>query len=103
MYSTKLGNWGLVDKYYYENINQNVLLQILGVGPDSSQQEITSTWRRLSREHHPDKVKEESLRRAAQEKFMEIQQAYEILSNSKHRRNRRNKKDNSEPSKHDEM
>lgn len=71
--------------------------KVLGLGPDASQQEITSTWRRLSREHHPDKVKDEALRRAAQERFMEIQQAYEILSNSKHRRNRRNKKDNSEP------
>ncbi|XP_063393174.1 dnaJ homolog subfamily C member 22 [Cydia fagiglandana] len=70
--------------------------KVLGLGPDASQQEITSTWRRLSREHHPDKVKEQALRRAAQERFMEIQQAYEILSNSKHRRHRRNKKDNSE-------
>lgn len=70
---------------------------MLGVGPDATQQEITSTWRKLSRENHPDKVKDELLRHAAQERFMEIQQAYEILSNSKHRRNRRNKKDNSEP------
>lgn len=74
-----------------------LLLQVLGIGPDASQQEITSTWRRLSRENHPDKVKDEVQRRAAQERFMEIQQAYEILSNSKHRRNRRNKKDNSDP------
>ncbi|CAK1588510.1 unnamed protein product [Parnassius mnemosyne] len=71
--------------------------KVLGVGPDATQQQITSTWRRLSRENHPDKVKDEVQRRAAQERFMEIQQAYEILSNSKHRRNRRNKKDNSEP------
>ncbi|CAH0577920.1 unnamed protein product [Chrysodeixis includens] len=71
--------------------------KVLGVGPDASQQEITTTWRKLSRENHPDKVKDEKARRAAQERFMEIQQAYEILSNSKHRRNRRNKKDNSEP------
>ncbi|KOB77424.1 DnaJ-18 [Operophtera brumata] len=58
-------------------------------------QEITSIWRRLSRENHPDKVKDETLRRQAQDRFMEIQQAYELLSNSKNRRNRRNKKDNS--------
>ncbi|XP_053624867.1 dnaJ homolog subfamily C member 22 [Plodia interpunctella] len=70
--------------------------KVLGLGPEASQQEITSTWRRLSRENHPDKVKDLSQRRAAQERFMEIQQAYEILSNSKHRRNRRNKKDNTE-------
>ncbi|KAJ8737881.1 hypothetical protein PYW08_000476 [Mythimna loreyi] len=71
--------------------------KVLGVSRDASQQEITSVWRKLSRENHPDKVKDELARRAAQERFMEIQQAYEILSNSKHRRNRRNKKDNSSP------
>lgn len=76
--------------------------KVLGIGPDATQQEITSTWRKLSRENHPDKVKDEKDRRAAQERFMEIQQAYEILSNSKHKRNRRNKKDNSELRK-DEM
>ncbi|XP_035433234.2 dnaJ homolog subfamily C member 22 isoform X2 [Spodoptera frugiperda] len=70
--------------------------RVLGVNRDSSQSEITSVWRKLSRENHPDKVKDEAERRAAQERFMEIQQAYEILSNSKHRRNRRNKKDNSD-------
>ncbi|XP_049884735.1 dnaJ homolog subfamily C member 22 [Pectinophora gossypiella] len=77
--------------------------KVLGLGPDASQQEITSTWRRLSRENHPDKVKDELQRRVAQERFMEIQQAYEILSNSKHRRNRRNKKDNSEPRANDKV
>ncbi|KAJ2954023.1 hypothetical protein O0L34_g2234 [Tuta absoluta] len=75
--------------------------KVLGLGPDASQQEITSTWRRLSRENHPDKAKDEVKRRAAQDRFMEIQQAYEILSNSKHRRNRKNKKDNSEPARSD--
>nr|CAI5850414.1 unnamed protein product [Callosobruchus analis] len=49
-------------------------------------------WRKLSREFHPDKVKDPELQREAQEKFMEIQQAYEILSNIKHRRKRKNKK-----------
>ncbi|XP_045784946.1 dnaJ homolog subfamily C member 22 [Maniola jurtina] len=70
--------------------------KVLGVSPDASQQEITRRWRRLSRENHPDKAKLED-RRAAQEKFMEIQQAYEILSVGKHRRFSRNKKDNSVP------
>ncbi|KAJ0184062.1 hypothetical protein K1T71_000485 [Dendrolimus kikuchii] len=70
--------------------------KVLELSADASQQEITSNWRRLSREYHPDKVKDETLRKAAHERFVEIQKAYEILSNSKHRRNRRNKKDNSE-------
>ncbi|CAH1963930.1 unnamed protein product [Acanthoscelides obtectus] len=65
--------------------------KILGVGPTSSQSEITASWRKLSREFHPDKVKDPDKQREAQEKFMEIQQAYEILSNIKHRRKRKNK------------
>jgi DnaJ family protein C protein 22 len=65
---------------------------VLGVGPSSSQSEITSKWRALSREWHPDKVKDPEQRKAAQDKFMEIQQAYEILSNIKSKRKRKNKK-----------
>jgi DnaJ family protein C protein 22 len=66
--------------------------KVLGVGPSSSQSEITSKWRALSREWHPDKVKDPEQRKAAQDKFMEIQQAYEILSNIKSKRKRKNKK-----------
>ncbi|ENN75609.1 hypothetical protein YQE_07787, partial [Dendroctonus ponderosae] len=65
--------------------------RVLGVSPTASQQEITTRWRALSRENHPDKVKDPEKQRDAQDKFMEIQQAYEILSNIKNKRNRRNK------------
>jgi DnaJ family protein C protein 22 len=37
-------------------------------------------------------VKDPEQRKAAQDKFMEIQQAYEILSNIKSKRKRKNKK-----------
>lgn len=67
---------------------------MLGVSRDASQQEITLAWRKLSRESHPDKERQPDLREAAQQKFLEIQQAYNILSNTKSRRNRKNKKDN---------
>ncbi|XP_060535254.1 dnaJ homolog subfamily C member 22 [Cylas formicarius] len=66
--------------------------KVLGVSPTASQNEITARWRSLSREFHPDKVKDPEKQRAAQEKFMEIQQAYEILSNIKNKRKKRNKK-----------
>lgn len=66
--------------------------KVLGVGPTASQSEITTKWRLLSREWHPDKVKDPALRSEAQERFMEIQQSYEILSNIKTKRKRRNKK-----------
>lgn len=64
--------------------------KILGVSPTASQQEITARWRALSRENHPDKCKDPEKSREAQEKFMEIQQAYEILSKIKSSRRRKN-------------
>ncbi|XP_015607451.1 dnaJ homolog subfamily C member 22 [Cephus cinctus] len=67
--------------------------KVLGLSQTASQSEVTSKWRSLSREHHPDKVKgSEAERKAAQEKFMEIQQAYEILSSAKNRRQQRNRR-----------
>ncbi|XP_076248870.1 TM2 and DnaJ domain-containing protein wurst [Calliopsis andreniformis] len=67
--------------------------KVLGLSQTATQTEITSRWRTLSRDNHPDKIKgSEAERRQAQEKFMEIQQAYEILSKAKNRRQRRNRK-----------
>lgn len=66
--------------------------KVLDVSPTASQSEITSKWRHLSREWHPDKIKDPQLKSEAQNKFMEIQQAYEILSNIKTKRKRKNKK-----------
>ncbi|XP_071443846.1 dnaJ homolog subfamily C member 22 [Hetaerina americana] len=66
--------------------------KILQVSNGASQSEITSKWRALSREWHPDKVKDPEKRLLAQEKFMEIQQAYEILSKIKNKRRIRNRK-----------
>ncbi|XP_011866153.1 PREDICTED: dnaJ homolog subfamily C member 22 [Vollenhovia emeryi] len=70
--------------------------KVLGLSQTASQNEVTARWRTLSRDNHPDKVKgSEEERRMAQEKFMEIQQAYEILSQAKNRRKRRNRRSES--------
>ncbi|XP_076682060.1 TM2 and DnaJ domain-containing protein wurst [Andrena cerasifolii] len=67
--------------------------RVLDLSQTATQTEITSRWRTLSRDHHPDKIKgTEQERRLGQERFMEIQQAYEILSKAKNRRQRRNRK-----------
>ena len=67
--------------------------KVLGLSQTATQTEVTARWRALSRDNHPDKIKgSEEERRQAQEKFMEIQQAYEILSKAKNRRQRRNRK-----------
>ncbi|XP_057334756.1 dnaJ homolog subfamily C member 22 [Microplitis mediator] len=67
--------------------------KVLGLSQTASESEITTKWRMLSKEHHPDKVKgSDEERKAAQDRFMEIQQAYEILSSKKNRRQRKNRR-----------
>ena len=63
----------------------------LGLNPMATQSEIKAKWKQLSLEYHPDKVKDPENRPMAQEKFMEIQQAYELISNIKTKRSKRNK------------
>jgi len=62
------------------------------VSQTATQSEITAKYRALSKEFHPDKVKDEDGRRKAQDRFMEIQQAYEVLSKMRSKRTARNKK-----------
>lgn len=58
------------------------LYETLGVSPGVSQDEIKKSYRRLARKYHPDINKEEG----AEEKFKEINAAYEILSDEQKRK-----------------
>src|SRR4026208_1818896 len=51
--------------------------QSLGVGREASQDEIRKAFRKLAREYHPDVAKD---KKTAEEKFKEINEAYEVLS-----------------------
>ena len=59
------------------------LYKLLGVPRESSQDDIRKAHRRLVRRYHPDANPGDRL---AEERFKEIQQAYEILSNAEKRR-----------------
>jgi curved DNA-binding protein len=63
-------------KDYYET---------LGVSKTASEAEIKKAFRKLARQYHPDVVKERE-KKAAEAKFKEINEAYEVLSDPEKRK-----------------
>src|SRR5256712_319754 len=57
--------------------------QTLGVPKTASEDEIRSAFRKLARKYHPDVAKD---KKAAEEKFKEINEAYEVLSDPEKRK-----------------
>lgn len=57
--------------------------EVLGIPRTASTDEIKSAYRRLARQYHPDVAKEDP--KAAEEKFKEISEAYEVLANDEKR------------------
>ncbi|KAI5462079.1 hypothetical protein BGZ63DRAFT_506942 [Mariannaea sp. PMI_226] len=55
------------------------LYKVLGVDKSASDKELKSAYRRLSKKFHPDKNPNDD---TAHDKFVEVAEAYEILSNS---------------------
>jgi curved DNA-binding protein len=55
---------------------------VLGVSRDADQEEIQRTYRKLARRYHPDVNKDPE----AEERFKEISEAYDVLSNPETRR-----------------
>ena len=56
---------------------------VLGVPRDASAEDIKKAFRKLARQHHPDKAKD---KKAGEEKFKEINEAYEVLGDPANRK-----------------
>ena len=56
---------------------------ILGVSRQASDEEIKKAFRKLARQYHPDVARD---KKAAEEKFKEINEAYEVLGNPENRK-----------------
>ncbi len=57
--------------------------ETLGVSKTATEDEIKSAFRKLARKYHPDVAKD---KKAAEEKFKQINEAYEVLSDSEKRK-----------------
>ncbi len=66
------------EKDYYE---------ILGVGREASKEEVKRAYRRLAKKYHPDVDVNRKSPKEAEEKFKEISEAYEVLSDPQKRAN----------------
>ncbi len=58
--------------------------EVLGIGRNATQDDIKKAFRHLALKYHPDRVSPDQ-KREAEEKFKEISEAYEVLSNPKKR------------------
>ncbi|MCB1839001.1 MAG: DnaJ domain-containing protein, partial [Alphaproteobacteria bacterium] len=56
--------------------------KILGVEKDASSEDIKKAYRKLAMQHHPDRNKDNP---KAEEKFKEVNQAYDVLKDEQKR------------------
>jgi len=64
------------------NVSKLDYYEVLGVGREASEQELKTAYRKLAMQFHPDRNPGDS---AAEEKFKECSEAYQVLSDSQKR------------------
>lgn len=69
-----------------EHVAKRDYYETLGVERDASEDDIKKAFRKLARQYHPDLQSGDQHKKHAEEKFKEINEAYEILSDAEKRR-----------------
>src|SRR5574341_1811578 len=60
--------------------------ETLGVERNASDDDLKKAFRKLARQHHPDLHSGDHQKKSAEEKFKEINEAYEVLSDQEKRK-----------------
>ncbi|MCA1832848.1 MAG: molecular chaperone DnaJ [Actinobacteria bacterium] len=60
--------------------------ETLGVDRNASEEDLKKAYRKLARQHHPDLQNGEQQKKVSEEKFKEVNEAYEVLSDGDKRR-----------------
>ena len=77
----RIGNYDFesIKAMFYKDANQ--AYKILEVEKSASDDEVKKAYRKMAKKYHPDKVvtQNEAIKRGAEEKFKEVQKAYETI------------------------
>ena len=66
---------------YTQTPNENAYA-ILGISPQATDAEVKQAYRNMAKKYHPDRVitEDEAIKKGAEEKFKQVQQAYEQIA-----------------------
>lgn len=69
-----------------DHVTKRDYYEVLGVERNASEEEIKRAYRKLARQHHPDLQSSEQAKKASEERFKEVSEAYEVLADAGKRR-----------------
>ena len=79
----RISDFESIKAMFFEDSNS--AYKILEISPNVSDSEVKKAYREMAKKYHPDKLqsKDPALIKGAQEKFQEVQKAYETIQNER--------------------